>query len=698
MMMFSTVAWRPACSRTPVASYMTMSEMTRHMAKSELLVPCSTATAVVSATMSAVWEEGMPPLPTSRCQSHTWAGEGEGRAAAAATASAGGMPWCSSSVSPIGSSTSGAAAASCAFASAASAASAALAFALLAPRPRPLAAVPAVLRVPVAAAARLLPVALLLVLAPPLREALRCASSCVAPSAASGSGCVCGASASAPSSSASSTGPDAMAAGGGAIGRVEMGRVVACAAVNRRRTPPYDGCCAASVAASAAADAAAAAAVPASSAAAAPFAAAPRPLRCGGGGARSSKTGGRLSKAHQHEGHTGFHSASGSPGQQPAAPDAQPAPRDEWALREERGVPFVTGGAFYRAESSAGRDLAVLAAALQRRRTGRLRVLDAMAGSGMRGARYLAQARTVCGIADADEVWVNDGSADLHAAMVFNLCSAAGLPAEEAGAGGDGSSSSCSGGIGGVSSSSDSGDADNGSRTFSSSVGGSGSSSGRPSGEQQPPDHPADKADAAASPRPAETPADGYECVSSSSSSSSSGPAGGQQDPGSDVRQRAAAWEARAQRVRLEGLARDVWQWQWQRGPQEQGQEAVGGSGAEGAAVEDAAACGRRIRVSHIDANRLLTNCYMRESYWDLIDVDSFGSESMHFPAAIDAVRYGGLLYLTSTDGFTSSGKRPERGLAAYGSYPRATPWANEQLLQQLEPILAAVDAAEGAR
>jgi hypothetical protein len=49
------------------------------------------------------------------------------------------------------------------------------------------------------------------------------------------------------------------------------------------------------------------------------------------------------------------------------------------------------GQAFYRAESAQGRDLAVLAAALQRRTTGRLRVLDVMAGSGMRGARYLTQ-------------------------------------------------------------------------------------------------------------------------------------------------------------------------------------------------------------------------------------------------------------------------------------------------------------------
>jgi tRNA (guanine26-N2/guanine27-N2)-dimethyltransferase len=52
---------------------------------------------------------------------------------------------------------------------------------------------------------------------------------------------------------------------------------------------------------------------------------------------------------------------------------------------------FPAGDAFYRAESAQGRDLAVLAAAVHRRQHGQLRVLDVMAGSGMRGARYIQQ-------------------------------------------------------------------------------------------------------------------------------------------------------------------------------------------------------------------------------------------------------------------------------------------------------------------
>jgi len=53
---------------------------------------------------------------------------------------------------------------------------------------------------------------------------------------------------------------------------------------------------------------------------------------------------------------------------------------------------------------------------------------------------------------------------------------------------------------------------------------------------------------------------------------------------------------------------------------------------------------------------RLLASCYLQEDYYDLVDVDSFGSDTSFLPAAIDAVKYGGMLYLTSTDGFCSAG------------------------------------------
>ena len=60
------------------------------------------------------------------------------------------------------------------------------------------------------------------------------------------------------------------------------------------------------------------------------------------------------------------------------------------------GVALPAGDAFYRVESAQGRDLAVLAAAVYKRATGRLRVLDAMSGSGVRGARYSPWRQRLC--------------------------------------------------------------------------------------------------------------------------------------------------------------------------------------------------------------------------------------------------------------------------------------------------------------
>ena len=83
----------------------------------------------------------------------------------------------------------------------------------------------------------------------------------------------------------------------------------------------------------------------------------------------------------------------------------------------ERGVPFSLGadpdggdGAFYRAESAQARDLAVLLT----RTLDRPRVLDAMAGSGVRSARYLSQGRSA-------HVHLNDASPAAADALLATL-------------------------------------------------------------------------------------------------------------------------------------------------------------------------------------------------------------------------------------------------------------------------------------
>ncbi|CAL5204228.1 unnamed protein product [Lathyrus oleraceus] len=183
-------------------------------------------------------------------------------------------------------------------------------------------------------------------------------------------------------------------------------------------------------------------------------------------------------------------------------------------FQTERGLEFDTGGAFYRRESATGRDLGVLAASLQKKVSGSLRVLDALCGCGIRSLRYLKEA-------EADFVVANDGN----------------------------------------------------------------------------------------------------ECY------------------GSTI---------------MENLSR--------------------------VCVKEE----KRWVVTHLEANRVMTDYYLQKSFFDFIDVDSFGSDSSFLRSAINSLKFGGLLYVTSTDGFSSAGHRPHHSLAAYGAYVRHTPYSNEIGLRML--------------
>ncbi|KAL5974767.1 hypothetical protein ACLOJK_031438 [Asimina triloba] len=65
--------------------------------------------------------------------------------------------------------------------------------------------------------------------------------------------------------------------------------------------------------------------------------------------------------------------------------------------------------------------------------------------------------------------------------------------------------------------------------------------------------------------------------------------------------------------------------------------------------------------VTHSDAIRLLAERYLERDFFDLIDVDSFGSDTGFLRQAILAVKIGGLVYGTSTDGYSSGGHRPQQ-------------------------------------
>ncbi|MEL6602172.1 MAG: tRNA (guanine-N1)-methyltransferase [Cyanobacteria bacterium J06614_10] len=99
-----------------------------------------------------------------------------------------------------------------------------------------------------------------------------------------------------------------------------------------------------------------------------------------------------------------------------------------------------------------------------------------------------------------------------------------------------------------------------------------------------------------------------------------------------------------------------------------------------------------RYCITHRDANALFFDRHQHKDFYDLIDIDSFGSPTPTLSSSLWAIRLGGLLYLTSTDGRTTSGHAPDNSLQVYGAYARAHPAVHEQGLRLL--IGAAVQQA----
>lgn len=89
-------------------------------------------------------------------------------------------------------------------------------------------------------------------------------------------------------------------------------------------------------------------------------------------------------------------------------------------------------------------------------------------------------------------------------------------------------------------------------------------------------------------------------------------------------------------------------------------------------------------QITHQDAHRLFFDCYSRRDYYDLVDVDCFGTAAGYLSTMLWATKLNGLMYLTSTDGRTATGHSPQNSLQAYGAYARSHPAAQEQALRLL--------------
>jgi tRNA (guanine26-N2/guanine27-N2)-dimethyltransferase len=88
--------------------------------------------------------------------------------------------------------------------------------------------------------------------------------------------------------------------------------------------------------------------------------------------------------------------------------------------------------------------------------------------------------------------------------------------------------------------------------------------------------------------------------------------------------------------------------------------------------------------ITHWPVHHVLAQATIDRNYFDLIDLDAFGNPLAFIPGCLQALRYDGLLYITSTDGRSLSGQLPDQSLRQWGSFVRSHPAVQEQALRVL--------------
>ncbi|HEY9826120.1 MAG TPA: tRNA (guanine-N1)-methyltransferase [Stenomitos sp.] len=91
-----------------------------------------------------------------------------------------------------------------------------------------------------------------------------------------------------------------------------------------------------------------------------------------------------------------------------------------------------------------------------------------------------------------------------------------------------------------------------------------------------------------------------------------------------------------------------------------------------------------QFQVTIGSAKQVLARCLAQPRYFDLIDLDAFGSPSAEVGLALQVTRKGGLLYVTGTDSRTYAGHNPAASLRQCGAYARSHPAVHEQGLRLL--------------
>lgn len=103
-----------------------------------------------------------------------------------------------------------------------------------------------------------------------------------------------------------------------------------------------------------------------------------------------------------------------------------------------------------------------------------------------------------------------------------------------------------------------------------------------------------------------------------------------------------------------------------------------------------------RYRLTHENSQRLCLSCHQNRDFYDLVDIDNFGNPAVHIDTGLGATRLGGLLYLTNTDGRSTSGHDPQASLRIYAAHARWQPAAHEQGLRLVLGRAAQTAASRG--
>ncbi|GAQ91686.1 tRNA methyltransferase [Klebsormidium nitens] len=371
----------------------------------------------------------------------------------------------------------------------------------------------------------------------------------------------------------------------------------------------------------------------------------------------------------QSQGGEMMHNADTTPAAVVAPVPSSAAPLG--VVQTERGTQFVVGPSFYKPESTPSRDLAVLAARVHQQQTGAgLRVLDVMSGCGVRGARYLDQA-------GVDYVWANDAWDETHAPLVANLSAASGDPW-------------------GFQGPVDAWQIRQAATTYARASEEGGRAEAELAERQR------SHLRATTTDGVREDP-EGPEMVAGAARSMG----GLGKDGALDSKDREGRFgKLRGYPVGSEVADDGTLHREHVLGGPTSIEDGHIGKGHARLSGDVSKSCtktspegtesGRkpRWRVSHLEASKLLGSCNQNGDFYDIVDIDSFGSDSAFLGDALRAVRYGGMVYVTSTDGFAlAGGHRPAATLAAYGSYARPVPFGNEMGLR----ILVGTMVREGA-